>query len=95
MKAKIIETGEIIEVNPNYYPTIYKEAKQRGREFYEEELELMIPPRLKMVRIDKAIEWLQTNVNNYIFNDNDGGKTKDWLKVRSDCFDDFRKAMEE
>lgn len=45
--------------------------------------------------IDKAVEWLMAHVNDYIVNDNCGGKHRDWFKVTSECFADFRKAMEE
>ena len=42
--------------------------------------------------VEKACEWLMNNVNDYIINDTylDG----DWYKVKSEMFDDFRKAME-
>lgn len=42
--------------------------------------------------IEKACEWLLNNTNYYIIND----KTKfgvDWLKVKAELFDDFKKAM--
>lgn len=46
MEAIIKETGERIKVWTNYYPTIYKEAVPHGgREFDEDELELIIPPK--------------------------------------------------
>lgn len=45
MKAKVIETGEIVEVNE--YPTIYQERGQGPdrREWYEDELEIIRPPK--------------------------------------------------
>ena len=44
--------------------------------------------------IEKAVEWLINNVNDYIINDKqDDGR--DWLKVKSEMFNDFKKAMEE
>ena len=46
MEAIIKETGERIKVWTNYYPTIYKEAVLHGgREFDEDEIELIIPPK--------------------------------------------------
>ena len=46
MEAIIKETGERIKVWTKYYPTIYKEVVPHGgREFDEDELELIIPPR--------------------------------------------------
>ena len=42
--------------------------------------------------IEKALSWLQGNINNYIFNDKreDGS---DWLKVSSKLFDDLKKYL--
>lgn len=42
--------------------------------------------------IEKALSWLQGNINNYIFNDKreDGS---DWLKVKSSLFDDLKKYL--
>lgn len=45
--------------------------------------------------INKAVEWLIGHVNDYIVNDNCGGEHRNWLKVKSECFIDLRKAMEE
>ena len=56
MKAKVIETGEIVNVLP--YPTIYQEKGQGPdrREWYEDDLEF--EPRPKMVSLDKIYEYL-------------------------------------
>lgn len=46
----------------------------------------------KLVSIDDVVHWLENNVNNYAFVD----ETSDtWLKIKSELFDDIRKAMEE
>ena len=42
--------------------------------------------------VENACEWLINNVNDYIINDIYLGG--DWYKVKSEMFDDFRKAME-
>ena len=42
--------------------------------------------------LEKAIDWLQDHVNNYLFDD--GTPDRPWLKCKSDMFDDFKKAME-
>lgn len=43
--------------------------------------------------IEKAINWLQDHVNDYLFDD--GTPERPWLKCKSDMFDAFKKAMEE
>ena len=49
-------------------------------------------PKDGMVNLDDVVYWLENNVNNYIFVD----ETSDtWLKIKSELFDDIRKAMEE
>lgn len=68
MKARVIETGEIIDVTANYYPTIYKEMRQRGREFYEEDLEFLDKPK-KMVSLDRVCDWLKEKYNDYANNE--------------------------
>lgn len=63
MKAKVIETGETVNVLP--YPTIYQEVGQGPdrREWDEDELEF--EPRPKMVSLDKVFEWLEANMHMY------------------------------
>lgn len=43
--------------------------------------------------LEKAIDWLQGHVNDYLFDD--GTPDRPWLKCKSEMFDDFKKAMEE
>ena len=43
--------------------------------------------------LEKAIDWLQYHVNDYLFDD--GTPERPWLKCKSDMFDAFKKAMEE
>ena len=43
--------------------------------------------------LEKAIDWLQYHVNDYLFDDGTPGRP--WLKCKSEMFDDFKKAMEE
>ena len=61
MKAKVIETGEIVEVNL-YCDPYYKEKGQGydRRGWYEDELEF--EPGPKMVSLDKVCEFLKTLV---------------------------------
>ena len=49
----------------------------------------------KKQTIDEVVEWLSDHVNDYIINDKQNDNSRDWLKVKSDCFADLRKAMEE
>lgn len=84
MKAKVIETGEIVNVLP--YHTIYQEKGQGPdrREWYEDELEF--EPSPKRVSLEKAVKWLES-VN------------LDYYQIREGVFstelvEDFRKAME-
>lgn len=58
MKAKVIETGEIVNVLP--YPTIYQEKGQGPdrREWYEDDLEF--EPSPKMVSMDKVCDYLKS-----------------------------------
>ena len=43
--------------------------------------------------LEKAIDWLQEHVNDYLFDD--GTPERPWLKCKSEMFDDFKKVMEE
>lgn len=43
--------------------------------------------------LEKAVNWLQDHVNDYLFDD--GAPGRPWLKCKSDMFDAFKKAMEE
>ena len=60
MKAKVIETGEIIEVKSLYSPT-YSRLDCNGKiiEEYDED-ELEFEPGPKMVSLDKVCEYLKT-----------------------------------
>ena len=64
MKAKVIETGEIVEVNL-YCDPYYKEKGQGydRRGWYEDELEF--EPGPKMVSLDKICEWIKKHINEY------------------------------
>lgn len=42
--------------------------------------------------LEKAIDWLQDHVNDYLFDD--GTPERPWLKCKSEMFADFKKAME-
>lgn len=43
--------------------------------------------------LEKAIDWLQYHVNDYLFND--GTPERPWLKCSACMFDAFKKAMKE
>ena len=63
MKAKVIETGEIIEVK-SLYPIIYSRLDCNGKifeEYYEDELEFIPNPnRPKMVLMDDVCNYLKS-----------------------------------
>ena len=42
--------------------------------------------------LEKAIDWLQYHVNDYLFDD--GTPERPWLKCSACMFDAFKKAME-
>ena len=63
MKAKVIETGEIIDVKC-LYPITYARLDCNGKifeEYYEYELEF--EPGHKMVSLDKVCEWIKNNMD--------------------------------
>jgi hypothetical protein len=65
MKARVIETGEIIEVKSLYSP-IYSRLDCNGKiieEYDEDELEFPTSP--KMVSLDKICEWVKEHINEY------------------------------
>ena len=43
--------------------------------------------------IKKAVDWLMDNANDYIINDKCISSERDWLKVKSELFDDLKEAM--
>lgn len=43
--------------------------------------------------LEKAIDWLQDHVNDYLFDD--GTPERPWLKCSACMFDAFKKAMED
>lgn len=69
MKAKVKETGEIIDVKCLYSVT-YSRLDCNGKiiEEYDED-ELEFEPRPKMVSIDKVCEWIKENAQKYIYFD--------------------------
>ena len=89
MKAKVIETGEIVEVNL-YCDPYYKEKGQGydRRGWYEDELEF--EPRPKMVSLDKVCEWIKNNAHKYIYFDE--GNTE-WYD-HDECIEDLKKEFE-
>lgn len=66
MKARVIETGEIVNVTP--YPTFYKEKGQGPdrREWDEDELEFISNRNSsKMVSLDEVCEWVKKHYAEY------------------------------
>lgn len=65
MKAKVIETGEIINVkywgSPSY--AVF-DCNGKIKEIYDED-ELEFEPGPKMVSLDKICEWLKEHINEY------------------------------
>lgn len=65
MKAKVIETGEIIDVY-SLYPTTYSRLDCNGKikeEYDEDELEFIPGP--KMVSLDKVCGWIYEHAKEY------------------------------
>ena len=60
----------------DYVPTEIEEAFEAGANWM----------------LEKAIDWLQYHVNDYLFDD--GTPERPWLKCKSEMFDAFRKEME-
>lgn len=68
MKAKVIETSEIVEVN--LYSSAYYKEKGQGydrRGWYEDELEF--EPGPKMVSLNKICDWLKEHADDYFIYD--------------------------
>lgn len=87
MKARVIETGEIIDVHC-LYSTIYTRLDCNGKiaeEFDEDEIELILPPKPKTVSVDKALKWLKENYTNY---------SKNQLGLET-FMEDFKNAMDD
>ena len=90
MKARVIETGEMVNVTP--YPTWYKENGQGPdrREWDEDELEFIPNPnRPKMVSLDKVCEYLKT----LVYQEYSGGPLEH--KLNDDDLENLRKEFEE
>ena len=67
MRAKVKETGEIIEVR-SLYPLTYSRLDCNGQireEYDEDELELLNQP--VMVSIDAVAKWLNDNLDKYVY----------------------------
>lgn len=93
MKARVIETGEIVEVK-RLYPTIYSRLDKNNKiseEYYDDEIELIDKP--KMISLEKACKWLEENFINkcgYL----SAGEAVISFNTEP-AIDAFRKAMEE
>lgn len=61
----------------DYVPTEIEEAFEAGANWM----------------LEKAIDWLQYHVNDYLFDD--GTPERPWLKCSACMFDAFKKAMDE
>ncbi len=65
MKAKVIETGEIVDVkywgSPSY--AVF-DGNSKIKEIYDAD-ELEFEPGPKMVSLDKICEWLEANMHMY------------------------------
>ena len=96
MKAKVKETGEIIDVKC-LYSVIYSRLDCNGKiveEYDEDELEIIRKePKVKMVSLDKVCEWLNENLTN-----NPSGKlcaSNYGVVTKKMLIDEFKKTMEE
>ena len=72
MKARVIETGEIIDVKC-LYPTIYSRLDCNGKivsEYDEDEIELISNANMpKKISLNDAVEWLNENTYKYLYGD--------------------------
>ncbi len=94
MKAKVIETGEIVNVLP--YPTIYQEKGQGPdrREWYEDELEF--EPSPKRVKLDKVCNFLIDNLKCSVDFDEYGNGTIDesnWCSEKYNTISEFIEGL--
>jgi len=90
MKAKVIETGEIVKVE--FYCSAYYKEKGQGpdrREWDEDELEFIPNPnRPKMVSLDKVCDYLKK----LVYQEYSGGPLE--RMVSDECIEDLRKQFE-
>ena len=99
MKAKVIETGEIINVCC-LYPTTYSRLDCNGKiveEYDEDEIELLLTPKAKTVKLDDAVEWIKNNIKKYInweYNEFHHAVEYDGTFDIERCINDFKKALE-
>ena len=88
MKARVIETGEIIDVKRRY-SDIYSRFDKNNRiaeEYYDDELELIgQPDKPKKVSVEKACRWIETHIPAYY----------GYASISPEIINDFKKAMEE
>jgi len=88
MKARVIETGEIVDVK-RLYPTIYSRLDGNHRiveEYYDDEIELIgSPDKPKKVSVEKACRWIEAHIPAYY----------GYASIPTEIIEDFKKAMEE
>lgn len=80
---------------------LYFSATENGTHYYTEgipfEREYIEYTRTD-VFIKESIQWLSDHVNDYIINDKyilpNGELSRDWLKVKADMFDGYKRYME-
>lgn len=94
MKAKVIETGEIVNVLP--YPRIYQEKGQGPdrREWYEDDLEF--EPSHKRVSLDKVCDFLIDNLKCSVDFDEYGNGTineSNWCSEKYNTISEFIKGL--
>lgn len=88
MKARVIETGEIIEVKSLYSP-VYSHLDCNGKiiaEYDEDELEFISDKNdFKMISLNKAKEWLEKHAYDYLY-----GDTYNDEKLVEDFYNSFK-----
>lgn len=76
---------------------IKKDVAYTAKKFFELGLKEKEDVNITNAFIEKAIDWLSNHVNDYIINDKyilpNGKMNRDWFKVKSDMFEDFKKYM--
>ena len=76
---------------------IKKDVAYTAKRFFELGLKAKEDVTITDDFIEKAVDWLSNHVNEYIINDKyilpNGKMSRDWFKVKSDMFEDFKKYM--
>lgn len=95
MRARVKETGEIVNIYSSYYPITYRAMDLcDGREWDEDELEILDQP--VMVSLDEVCNWLNEHLNEYVYSYDWNRCLPDDCKTTKDLvIKNIRKHLEE